>query len=70
MVEPVTLEMIYNEVKRVSKRLSDIEDTIEEVIVKGLPKVKVSNQEKQEIKRLIQEMKKGDCVTLEELKSA
>jgi hypothetical protein len=70
LVEPVTLEMIYDEVKRVNKRLSEIEDTIEEVIVKGLPEVKVSTQEKQEIKRLIQEMKKGDCVTLEELKSA
>ena len=70
MGTPVTLEMIYNEVKRVNKRLSLIEDAIEEVIVKGLPEVTISKEEKEEIRRSIQEMKKGDCVTLEELKSA
>lgn len=70
MGTPVTLEMIYNEVKRVNKRLSLIEDAIEEVIVKGLPEVTISKEEKEEIRSLIQEMKKGNCVTLEELKSA
>ena len=66
----VTLEMIYDEVKQVNKRLSLIEDAIEEVIVKGLPEVTISKEEKAEIKRSIEEMKKGNCVTLEELKSA
>jgi hypothetical protein len=66
----VTLEMIYNEVKQVNKRLSLIEDALEEVIVKGLPEVTISKEEKAEIKRSIEEMKKGNCVTLEELKSA
>jgi tetrahydromethanopterin S-methyltransferase subunit G len=66
----VTLEMIYDEVKQVNKRLSLIEDAIEEVIVKGLPEVTVSKEEKEEIKRSIEEMKKGNCVTFEELKSA
>jgi len=66
----VTLEMIYDEVKRVNKRLSLIEDAIEEVIVKGLPEVNISEEKKEEIKRSIQEMKNGDCVTLEEIKSA
>jgi hypothetical protein len=66
----VTLEMIYDEVKRVNKRLSLIEDAIEEVIVKGLPEVTISKEEKEEIRRSIQEMKKGNCVTLEELKGA
>jgi hypothetical protein len=66
----VTLEMIYDEVKQVNKRLSLIEDAIEEVIVKGLPEVTVSKEEKEEIRRSVQEMKKGDYVTLEELKSA
>ncbi len=62
--------MIYDEVKRVNKRLSLIENAIEEVIVKGLPRVTVSEEEKEEIKRSIEEMKKGNCVTLEELNSA
>jgi hypothetical protein len=66
----VTLEMIYDEVKQVNKRLSLLEDAIEEVIVKGLPKANISKKEKEEIKRSIEEMKKGNCVTLEELKSA
>jgi hypothetical protein len=66
----VTLEMIYDEVKQVNKRLSLIEDAIEEVIVEGLPEVTVSKEEKEEIRRSVQEMKKGDYVTLEELKSA
>ena len=62
--------MIYDEVKQVNKRLSLIEDAIEEVIVRGLPKVTISKKEKEEIKRSVEEMKKGNCVTLEELKSA
>ena len=70
MSTQVTLEMIYDEVKQVNKRLSLIEDAIEEVIVKGLPKVTISKKEKEEIKRSVEEIKKGNCVTLEELKSA
>jgi tetrahydromethanopterin S-methyltransferase subunit G len=66
----VTLEMIYNEVKQVNKRLGLIEDALEEVIIKGLPKVMVTKDEKEEIKRSIEEMKKGNCVKLEEQKSA
>ena len=70
MGTPVTLEMIYDEVKKTNKRLSIIEDIIEEVIIKELPEVNVSDKEKQEIRRSIDEIKKGECVTLEELKSA
>ncbi len=70
MTSPVTLEMIYDEVKSVNKRLRLIEDAIEEVIVKSLPEVTVSKKEKDDLKRSIQEMKKGEYVTLEELKSA
>jgi hypothetical protein len=66
----VTLEMIYAEVKKVNKRLSLIEDAVEDVIIKGLPQITVSKEEKQEIKRSVEEMKKGNYVTLEELTSA
>lgn len=62
--------MIYDEVKQVNKRLSLIEDAIEEVIIRQLPKVTVSKEEKEEIKRSVEEMKKSNCVTLEELTSA
>ena len=66
----VTLEMIYDEVKRVNERLRFIEDIIEEVITKGLPEAELNKEKIKEIKRSIQEMKKGSYVTLEELKSA
>lgn len=65
-----TLEAIYLEVKRVNERLSLIESVIEEVIIRGLPKVKLSDEEIQEILSSIEEMKEGDYVTLEALKRA
>lgn len=49
MGTPVALEMIYDEVKRVNKRLSLIEDAFEEVIVKGLPEVIISKEEKRKL---------------------
>ena len=66
----VTLEMIYEEVKKVNERLTLIEDAVEEVIIKGLPEVTLSKEKTREIASSIQEMKRGSCVTLEELKSA
>ena len=70
MHEQVTLQMIYNEVKRVNKRLNLIEGIIEEVITKTLPEAQLSKQKINEIKKSIKEMKKGNYVTLEELKRA
>ena len=69
MSNRVTLEMIYDEVKRMNERLVLIEDAIEEAIIKGLPEAAVSKKKRQEIEESVQEMKKGNCVTLEELKS-
>jgi hypothetical protein len=70
MSNQVTLEMIYDEVLRVNERLRLIEDVIEEVVIKGLPEVSLSKGKIKEIERSIQEMKTGNCVTFEELKSA
>jgi hypothetical protein len=70
MSAQVTLEMIYDEVRRVNERLRLIEDVIEEVVVKGLPEVSVSKKKIKEIERSIQEMKKGSCITFEDLKNA
>jgi hypothetical protein len=70
MSKQVTLEMIYDEVKRVNERLRLIEDIIEEVVIKSIPEAKLSRKETEEIKKSIMEMKKGNYVTLEELKSA
>jgi hypothetical protein len=70
MSSEVTLEMIYAEVKKVNERLRLIEDVIEEVVIKGLPEVALSKEKVREIERSIQEMKQGNRVSLEELKSA
>jgi predicted transcriptional regulator len=66
----VTLETIYEEVKKVNERLAHIEEAVEEVIIKSLPEVTLSKKKIKEIEQSIQEMKRGNCVTLEELKSA
>lgn len=66
----VTLEMIYDEIKRVNERLGLIEDIIEEVVIKSLPEAELSKEKIKEIERSIQEMKRGNYTTLEELKSA
>ena len=70
MGTPVTLEMIYDEVKRVNERLKLMEDIIEEVLIKGLFEVELSKEEIKEIENSIKEMRKGNYVTLEELKRA
>jgi hypothetical protein len=68
--ESSMLEAIHREIKSVSERLDFIEDLVEEVIVRDLPKAKLSRKELAEIKRAIGEMKRGQSVTLEELSNA
>ncbi|MCP8307411.1 MAG: hypothetical protein H3Z54_01760 [archaeon] len=68
-MESVTLEAIYKEVKAINERLDFLEDLIEEVIVRELPKVKLSEIEIEEIRKSINEMKSGNYLTLEEIKS-
>lgn len=54
-----------------NERLEHIEDVIEEVVIKSIPKgVALSKEKTEEIEHSIQDMKKGNYVTLEELKSA
>lgn len=66
----LSLESIYEEVRKVNERLSLIGSVIEEVIIRGLPKVRLSEEEVEEIRSSIKEMRKGDRVTLEALKGA
>lgn len=70
MSTPVSLEMIFQEVKKVNDRLILIENAVEEVIIRNLPEGKVSKKEAKEIEDAIQDMKRGKCVSLEELKGA
>jgi tetrahydromethanopterin S-methyltransferase subunit G len=66
----VTLSMVYKEIKKLNKRIEFIEELVEEIIVNELPKVKLSKEEVEEIKNSLEEMKKGNYVTLKELMNA
>ena len=66
----VSLELIYREVKKISERIGFLEDLIEEIIISELPRRRLSEEEVKEIKEAIEEMRKGEYVDLEELRSA
>ena len=66
----VSLELIYREVKKISERIDFLEDLIEEIIISDLPRRRLSDEEVREIKKAIEEMRKGEYVDLEELRSA
>jgi len=65
-----SLEAIHNELRSLNERLDFIEQLVEQVILRQLPKAKVSAKEIAEIKKSIAEMKAGQRVTVEELASA
>ncbi|MFQ6053968.1 MAG: hypothetical protein ACE5OO_07070 [Candidatus Bathyarchaeia archaeon] len=70
MGSQATLDMIYEEVRKVNERLILIEEVIEEVLIKGFPEVELSEEEIREIEASIKEMREGEYVTLEALKRA
>jgi hypothetical protein len=65
-----SLEDIHNELRSLNERLTFIEDLVEEVILRQLPKAKISRRELAEIKKSIAEIRRGDRATLKELTSA
>ena len=65
-----TLDMIYEEVRKVNERLTRIEEVIEEMLIKGLPEAELSKEEVREIETSIKEMREVKYVTLETLKRA
>ena len=67
MTQVQKLDDIYNELRSMNERLEFIEDLVEEVIVRQLPRVKASKKELDEIKRSIAEMRAGEAVPLEDL---
>ena len=70
MSSEVSLELIYKEIKKISERISFLEDLFEEIIISDLPRKKLSKEEIKMIMKSVEEMKKGEYVDLEELKSA
>ena len=69
-MEVPTLDAIYKELRSMNERLDFMEGLVEEVIIRELPRVKVSSRELVEIKKTIADMRAGERVTLEELISA
>jgi len=65
-----SLEAIHNELRSLNERLGFIEDLVEEVIVRQLPKAKITAREIAEIKKSVAEMRAGKRVTLEEIARA
>ncbi|MGB9896158.1 MAG: hypothetical protein ACPLN2_09705 [Thermoproteota archaeon] len=63
----VTLNMVYEEIKKLNKRMDFIEELVEEVVARELPKAKLTEEEVARIKKSLEEMKKGEYVTLDEL---
>jgi len=62
--------MVYQEVKRLNRRLDFLEELIEDIIIRDLPKTRLNNEEIEEIKKSIEEMKRGECIKLDELRDA
>ena len=69
-MEGSTLQAIYKELRYMNERLDFMEDLVEEVIIRELPKAKVSRKALSEIKKAIAEMRSGERIKLEELTSA
>lgn len=66
----VTLDVIYEELRKLNRRMDILEDLIEEIILRELPRVKLTEEEMEEIRRSLDEIRKGEYVTLEELLNA
>lgn len=64
------MEAIQSELRSLNERLDFIEDLIEQVILRQLPKAKASLKEIAETKKSIAEMRAGARMTLEELARA
>lgn len=65
-----TLEAIHKELRSMNERLDFMEDLVEEVIIRELPRARMSGRALREIKKAIAEIRSGERITLEELTSA
>jgi len=66
----ITLEMVYDEVKKLREEVRYLEDLLEAVLLRGLPEVELSPEELEEIRKSVEEMRRGEYVSIEELKEA
>jgi len=52
--------MVYEEIRRLNRKLDFLEEMVEEVMTRELPKAKLSDEEVNKIKSSLEQMKKGD----------
>jgi len=59
----VTLDVIYEELRRLNRRMDTLEELMEEIILRELPRVKLSEKEIDEIKKSVEEIRRGECAS-------
>ncbi len=68
MTTEVSLDKVYEEIKRVRLELKAIEKTLDNLAGSLIPEEEISPEEARELKEIEAEMARGECVTLEEVK--
>ena len=64
----VNLEDVYTEVKRVNMRLESLEKALKTIMDMVLPEEEISEEEWKEIKEIEEEIEKGKCISLEDVR--
>jgi len=64
----VSLDKVYEEVKRIRLELKSIEKSLDSLVESLIPEEEISPEEVKELREIEAEMKRGECVTLEEVK--
>ena len=65
----ITLEMVYDEVKKLREEVRYLEDLLEAVLLRGLPEVELSPEELEEIRKSVEEMRRGRYVSIAKIRS-
>ena len=68
MTTAVSLDKVYEEVKRMRLELKSIEKSLESLVESLIPEEEVSPEEVKELREIEAEMDQGECVPLEEVK--
>ena len=68
MTTEVSLDKVYEELKRMRLELRSIEKSLDSLVESLIPEEKISPEEEKELREIEAEMERGECVTLEEVK--
>ncbi len=68
MTAEVSLDKVYEEVKRMRQELRSIEKSLGKLVMSLIPEEETSPEERKELRKIEKEMTRGECVSLEEAK--